>query len=116
MRHSKLLPRYRLLTIIQRDRQRVPLRTSYRLKQVVAFDKFKTPFITAVTANLICAFVFAYADCWFSHAVAHIIFKKSKFNVTKPEGPRPLGPRRNRWAAYASRQNRPSDYWFTAHG
>ena len=25
----------------------------------------------AVTAKLICAFVFAYADCWFSHAVAH---------------------------------------------
>ena len=26
----------------------------------------------AVTAKLICAFDFAYADCWFSHAVAHI--------------------------------------------
>ena len=26
-----------------------------------------------VTAKLICAFVFAYADCWFSHAVAQII-------------------------------------------
>ena len=26
----------------------------------------------AVTVKLICAFVFAYADCWFSHAVAHI--------------------------------------------
>ena len=25
----------------------------------------------AVTAKLVCAFVFAYADCWFSHAVAH---------------------------------------------
>ena len=24
----------------------------------------------AVTAKLICAFVFAYADCWFSHAAA----------------------------------------------
>ena len=29
----------------------------------------------AVTAKLICAFVFAYADCWFSHAAAHLIFK-----------------------------------------
>ena len=28
----------------------------------------------AVTAKLICAFVFAYADCWFSHEVAHIMF------------------------------------------
>ena len=26
----------------------------------------------AVTAKLICVFVFAYADCWLSHAVAHI--------------------------------------------
>ena len=25
----------------------------------------------AVTAKLICTFVFAYADCWFSHAAAH---------------------------------------------
>ena len=25
-----------------------------------------------VTAKLICAFVLAYADCWFSHAAAHI--------------------------------------------
>ena len=28
----------------------------------------------AVTAKLICAFVFAYADCWFSHGVAHFFF------------------------------------------
>ena len=27
----------------------------------------------AVTAKLICAFVFAYANCWFSHAKALII-------------------------------------------
>ena len=27
----------------------------------------------AVTAKLICAFAFAYADCWFSHAAAHKI-------------------------------------------
>ena len=26
----------------------------------------------AVTANLICAFVFAYANCWFSHAQVHL--------------------------------------------
>ena len=26
----------------------------------------------AVTAKLICVFVFAYADCWFSHEVAHL--------------------------------------------
>ena len=27
----------------------------------------------AVTAKLICAFVFAYADCWFSHEAAHLM-------------------------------------------
>ena len=27
----------------------------------------------AVTAKLICVFVFAYADCWFSHEAAHIV-------------------------------------------
>ena len=27
----------------------------------------------AVTAKLICAFVFAYADCWFSHVVAQTL-------------------------------------------
>ena len=26
----------------------------------------------AVTAKLICAFVFTYADCWFSHGAAHL--------------------------------------------
>ena len=28
----------------------------------------------AVTAKLICVFVCAYADCWFSHEAAHIIY------------------------------------------
>ena len=30
----------------------------------------------AVTAKLICAFVFAYADCWFSHEAANIFLYK----------------------------------------
>ena len=36
--------------------------------------KTKAQISFAVTAKLICVFVFAYADCWFSHAVAHILF------------------------------------------
>ena len=28
--------------------------------------------VTAVTAKLICVFVFAYADCWFSHSAAQL--------------------------------------------
>ena len=29
----------------------------------------------AVTAKLVCAFVFVYAYCWFSHAAAHFAFE-----------------------------------------
>ena len=33
----------------------------------------------AVTAKLVCAFVFAYADCWFSHAAAQYkVFRTKK--------------------------------------
>ena len=35
----------------------------------------------AVTAKLICVFVFAYADCWFSHEVAHLHLKKKRENI-----------------------------------
>ena len=31
----------------------------------------------AVTAKLICAFVFAYAKCWFSHDMAHLYLGKT---------------------------------------
>ena len=37
----------------------------------------------AVTAKLICAFVFAYADCWFSHAAAHIIISAIFHQICK---------------------------------
>ena len=35
----------------------------------------------AVTAKLICTFVFAYADCWFSCAAAHIHIKNFLITV-----------------------------------
>ena len=35
----------------------------------------------AVTAKLICAFVFAYADCWFSHAAAHMMKFVKAFRI-----------------------------------
>ena len=35
----------------------------------------------AVTAKLICAFVFAYADCWFSHGVAQMFELMTKIIV-----------------------------------
>ena len=35
----------------------------------------------AVTAKLICAFVFAYADCWFPHAAAHLFEKSINYSM-----------------------------------
>ena len=44
-------------------------------------SKIKVLISFKVTAMLICTFVFAYADCCFSHAVAHIqIFTSLKFS------------------------------------
>ena len=31
----------------------------------------------AVTAQMFCVFVFAYADCWFSHDVAHYLLMEA---------------------------------------
>ena len=39
---------------------------------VLRVAKTKALINFAVTAKLICAFVFVYADCWFSHAAAHV--------------------------------------------
>ena len=36
-------------------------------------SKTKALISFAVTVKLICVFVFAYADCWFSHGAAHIL-------------------------------------------
>ena len=36
--------------------------------------KTKAMISFAVTAKLICAFVFAYADCWFSYPAAHFLY------------------------------------------
>ena len=35
--------------------------------------KTKAMISFAVTAKLICPFVFAYADCWLCHGMAHLI-------------------------------------------
>ena len=48
--------------------------------------KTKTLISFAVTAKLICIFVFAYADCWFSHEAAHLValeFKRDIYNSRK---------------------------------
>ena len=43
--------------------------------------KTKALICFAVTAKLICVFVFAYAKCWFSHDAAHFSF--THFHVCK---------------------------------
>ena len=48
--------------------------------------KIKALISFAVTAKLICAFVFAYADCWFSHGAAQIIHNAQTFSHLKPLG------------------------------
>ena len=45
--------------------------------------KTKTLISFAVTAKLICGFVFAYADCWFSHAAAHDYAKSVDLCIRK---------------------------------
>ena len=35
----------------------------------------------AVTAKLVCAFVLAYAKCWFFHDVAHIFYYKMLYDL-----------------------------------
>ena len=46
----------------------------FRMKRNCAIRVARTkPLISfAVTAQLICAFVFAYANCWFPHDAAHL--------------------------------------------
>ena len=47
----------------------------FRTKRICTIRVTKTKVLIrfAVTAKLICVFVFAYADCWFSHEAAHLI-------------------------------------------
>ena len=41
--------------------------------RTICVAKTKAMISLAVTAKLICAFVFSHADCWFSHDVAHVL-------------------------------------------
>ena len=41
---------------------------------IIQVAKTKALISFAVTAKLICVFVFAYADCWFSHDAAHVLW------------------------------------------
>ena len=43
------------------------------VEEEIRVAKTKALICLAVTAKLICAFVFALADCWFSHVAAHTL-------------------------------------------
>ena len=43
------------------------------LYRSIRVAKTKALISFAVTAKLICVFVFAYADCWFSHEAANLL-------------------------------------------
>ena len=43
--------------------------------------KTKALISCAVTAQLICGFVFAYANCWFSHKAAHLFHYNTRFGI-----------------------------------
>ena len=45
----------------------------------------------AVTAKLICVFVFAYADCWFSHEAAQMKKKQQFWFSTWCDTNQPVG-------------------------
>ena len=52
-------------------------RLKKKRKCTICVAKTKALISFAVTAKLICVFVFAYADCWFSHEAAHDCFAVS---------------------------------------
>ena len=48
----------------------------------IGVAKTKALISFAVTAKLICVFVFAYAKIWFSHVTAHLMTRESYFIKT----------------------------------
>ena len=58
---------------LQRSRlEALNFRFKKKRKCTIRVAKTKALISFAVTAKLICVFVFAYADCWFSHEAAQM--------------------------------------------
>ena len=57
----------------------------FRRNSTIRVAKTKALISFTVTAKLICAFVFAYADCWFSHEAAQMVMHviREQLLVTK---------------------------------
>ena len=58
---------------VQSQKQARSFRFQKNRKCTIRVAKSKALISFAVTAKLICVFVFAYADCWLSGAVAHLL-------------------------------------------
>ena len=54
----------------------------------ISVAKTKALISFTVTVKLICAFVFAFAKCWFSHDAAHILFWVPWHSGNFENGPR----------------------------
>ena len=57
---------------VQSQKQARSLKFRKKRKCTIRVAKTKALISFAVTAKLICVFVFAYVDCWFSHEVAQM--------------------------------------------
>ena len=58
---------------VQSQKQARNFRFKQKSKCIIRVAKTKALISFEVPARLICVFVFAYAYCWFSHAVAHML-------------------------------------------
>ena len=57
---------------VQAQKQARSLKFWSQVEEELYYPSSENKGADQVTAKLICAFVFAYADCWFSHGAAHI--------------------------------------------
>ena len=63
-------------------RSRLEARNGLKKKSkcTIRVAKTKTLISFVITAKLICVFVFAYADCWFSHEAALLMIESNSVN------------------------------------
>ena len=54
--------------------QKIATSLKFRMKEEEGLYYQCSEISFARSAKLICAFVFTYADCWFSHAAAHFMY------------------------------------------
>ena len=63
--------RHKVAPTVTEDGWKLEISDLRRRDRTICVAKTKALISSAVTAQLICAFAFAYADCWFSDVVAH---------------------------------------------